>query len=558
MINLGLFEIITRIMACSDGPVKLKAVDVLISVTQHDVASLRNFLLHQKEHDLFSLLIQEITGGEGDNGVPEQVAELLKTLLDPETMESAIEKNEFVELFYDSYINKLLTVIVDDRSINPEDGDRFVAATILGLVVDLFCFFVQHHSYRIKYYVLRSHMVEKVLKVLRRRERWLACAGVRFLRTCISVKDEFFNRLVQSLSILTKIAHIILFYSFRYLIKNNVFEPVMAAFFDNGDRYNLFNSSVLDMFNYIRKEGMHGLMEHLVQNFGQRLGEFDHMIAVKDLFTRLEQMNEPEAAAAAAAAANAVADVLAGVGGGGGGGGEVSSHPGGGVGQDGIQGRTFHFSTGDPMRDSVAAALAMRRRRRDEREMDEQEEDYFASEGDGDGDDVEDVLDLIDQELAAVAAAAAEEVAGTSGPDLGRRKRSSEDDDEGGASISGPYGPSKSRQPMMVNPSLWSQAHPSESMDAVMNWDLGRRRRAEEDEPDPSDAPHPRVDEPPPPSEDEPLPPSEEVDLGGEGWRLVGYEDEDEEGQEGPSPSRQRDSKSIKLGPGDSPGQARQ
>lgn len=30
-----------------------------------------------------------------------QTCELLKTLLDPETMDTAIEKNEFVELFYD-------------------------------------------------------------------------------------------------------------------------------------------------------------------------------------------------------------------------------------------------------------------------------------------------------------------------------------------------------------------------------------------------------------------------------------------------------------------------
>ena len=48
-----------------------------------------------------------------------------------------------------------------DKAIN-SDGTRLVPASILGLIVDLFCFFVQHHSYRIKYYVLRSHMVEKV------------------------------------------------------------------------------------------------------------------------------------------------------------------------------------------------------------------------------------------------------------------------------------------------------------------------------------------------------------------------------------------------------------
>lgn len=31
-------------------------------------------------------------------------------------------------------------------------------------------------------------MVEKVLKLLQRKERWLVVAGVRFLRTCIGTK----------------------------------------------------------------------------------------------------------------------------------------------------------------------------------------------------------------------------------------------------------------------------------------------------------------------------------------------------------------------------------
>lgn len=98
-----------------------------------------------------------------------------------------------MELFYDKYVHKLLQVIMNDKAINSE-GTRVAPASILGLIVDLFCFFVQHHSYRVKYYVLRSHMIERVLRVVRRRERWLACAGVRFLRTCITIKDEFFTR----------------------------------------------------------------------------------------------------------------------------------------------------------------------------------------------------------------------------------------------------------------------------------------------------------------------------------------------------------------------------
>ena len=42
----------------------------------------------------------------------------------------------------------------------------------------------------------------------------------------------------------------------RYLVKNNVFEPVMTAFFENGDRYNMLNSATLDLVEYIKKENM--------------------------------------------------------------------------------------------------------------------------------------------------------------------------------------------------------------------------------------------------------------------------------------------------------------
>lgn len=43
---------------------------------------------------LFTLLVRELTEGSDESGLPEQISELLKTLLDPDTMETAIEKNE--------------------------------------------------------------------------------------------------------------------------------------------------------------------------------------------------------------------------------------------------------------------------------------------------------------------------------------------------------------------------------------------------------------------------------------------------------------------------------
>ena len=74
--------------------------------------------------------------------------------------------------------------------------------------IELLCFCAQHHSFRIKYYVLRNNVVEKVLNLMQRREKYLVVAAVRFLRACVGLKDEFYN---------------------RYIIKNNLFAPVMKA-----------------------------------------------------------------------------------------------------------------------------------------------------------------------------------------------------------------------------------------------------------------------------------------------------------------------------------------
>lgn len=42
-----------------------------------------------------------------------------------------------------------------------------------------------------RYYVMRNHVVEKVLKLIRRKEKYLVVAAVRFLRTCVASKVGF-------------------------------------------------------------------------------------------------------------------------------------------------------------------------------------------------------------------------------------------------------------------------------------------------------------------------------------------------------------------------------
>ncbi|PNH02464.1 Serine/threonine-protein phosphatase 4 regulatory subunit 3, partial [Tetrabaena socialis] len=355
LIQLGLFEVVTRIMLHSADDVKLRATDILMSSMQHDVLALREFLYKQPEHTLFGLLVHELTDGR-DSGLAEQVCEALKLLMDPDSMEQPVEKNEFLEVFYDKYMDKLTDVLLSDSSISPT-GTRVVPATTLGLILELLCFCVQNHSYRIRYYTLRNQLVEKVLRLLHRRERWLVCATVRFMRVCVALKEDFFT---------------------RYLLRHNCFGPLMVVFFENGERYNLLNSAVLDLIDFIRKENIKPIVDHLVETYGHRFDELSYVETFKQL--RLKYDQAPERAGDSAGPHGPVTDCankeMADAAG--------ASASGNAAVAANIRGRTFVFATTG----RGVAQMPGRARRRDERGLDKDEEDYFSEDVDEEHEDV--------------------------------------------------------------------------------------------------------------------------------------------------------------------------
>lgn len=78
MQQLGLFEVLTKVIASGSPAVKLRATDILLSTLGHDPLPLRSFLTRQAGHELLGLLVREMLGAPDDSGLPEQIAELLK------------------------------------------------------------------------------------------------------------------------------------------------------------------------------------------------------------------------------------------------------------------------------------------------------------------------------------------------------------------------------------------------------------------------------------------------------------------------------------------------
>ncbi|KXZ50897.1 hypothetical protein GPECTOR_14g145 [Gonium pectorale] len=410
---VAFLQVVTRIMLHSSDDVKLKATDILMSSMQHDVLALREFLYKQENHTLFGLLVQELAEGR-DTGLAEQVCETMKLLMDPETMEQPVEKNEFLEVFYDKHLDKLTDVILSDSSINA-NGTRVVPAATLGLILELLNFCVQNHSYRIRYYTLRKHLVEKVLRLLHRRERWLVCATVRFMRVCVTLREEFFT---------------------RYLLRYNCFGPLMGVFFENGERYNLLNSAVLDLIEYIRKENIKPLLEHLVETYGHRFEEMSYVETFKQLKLKYDQAPERAGSAGNGTAEGRGDEEMPDAAGTSGAGG-AAAH---------IRGRTFAFTTGGGSHHSRMAAQQAhgRRRRRDERDLDKDEEDYFSEDADDEQEDTQrphphhHAVDgsgpgpagaVYGRGSSSGGGASGAETHGRSpGPDLGRRPRATDDD----------------------------------------------------------------------------------------------------------------------------------
>lgn len=122
------------------------------------------------------------------------------------------------------------------------------------------------------------------------------------MRRIIGLKDEYYN---------------------RYIIKGNLFEPVINALLDNGTRYNLLNSAIIELFEFIKvvckhansflmetahlhcvctwnwrlivfavfsfQEDIKSLIAHIVDNFYKALESIEYVQTFKGLKGRYEQ-----------------------------------------------------------------------------------------------------------------------------------------------------------------------------------------------------------------------------------------------------------------------------
>lgn len=325
--SLGILPALEITLSSDDLQTKNAAVDVLSYIVEFSPSIVREYTLSQvantDDHDsmLINIIIEQVicdTFPDFARAVPLMIN--LRLLIDPENMLTMInktEKLEFLTYFYKHSVHLLIAPLLANTVDDYPARDDYQIVQLLALILEMLTFCVEHHTYHIKNIILNKDLLRRVLVLMNSKHKFLVLCALRFMRKIIGLKDEFY---------------------YRYIIKGNLFKPVIDAFFNNNGRYNLLDSAIIEMFEFIKIEDIRSLIRHIVEVYGKRLETVDYVQTFKVIRLKYNQM------------------------------------------QDRMKDREKNNAS----LDSVPSIMRTNRYRRDQRQMDEEEEMWFNEDDDFD------------------------------------------------------------------------------------------------------------------------------------------------------------------------------
>uniref|UniRef100_A0A8C9W1N9 Serine/threonine-protein phosphatase 4 regulatory subunit 3 n=1 Tax=Scleropages formosus TaxID=113540 RepID=A0A8C9W1N9_SCLFO len=233
--NMGVLPALEVILGMDDPQVRSAATDIFSYLVEYNPSMVREFVMQECQQNdddilLINLIIEHmICDTDPELGGAVQLMGLLRTLVDPENMMATASKTEKTEFL---------------------------------------SFFYKHCMHVLTAPLLANTTEEKPSKV---RLSLITTGALRFMRKIIGLKDEFYN---------------------RYIMRNFLFEPVVKAFLNNGSRYNLMNSAIIEMFEYVRVEDVKSLTAHIIENYWKALEDVSYVQTFKGLKLRYEQQKE--------------------------------------------------------------------------------------------------------------------------------------------------------------------------------------------------------------------------------------------------------------------------
>lgn len=295
-INNGLLDVIQYALKHQDASVRVAGTDILVALIDHDALLVRSYIfkaIQEKTKPLTDTLI-ELLLIEVDLGVKAQMADAIKILLDPNANSASIEAlgrtnsdflakvrsqlpsmpqtDNFIQTFYDESARKLFQPLRNLEGRQSMAGLSIQEVSLYGYLVEVLCFFISKHSFRSKYFILSEGLGARVAQLMECPEKHLKLTALKYFRTVVGLHDENHN---------------------RQMIQHRLFEPILKILFDTIPRDNLLNSACLELFEFIKRENIKMLLQHLVERYREKLEAITYVDTFQTLVMRYDQMNEP-------------------------------------------------------------------------------------------------------------------------------------------------------------------------------------------------------------------------------------------------------------------------
>ncbi|CAO3651053.1 unnamed protein product [Mucor fragilis] len=282
--DYGLFDMMHFALVDKERSIRVASLNILAAFTDLDVNCVRGHLLLQSKDEynstpLISTIVEQFAS-DAHHDLKVQYFEILRLLLDPngnspggpmmsDPLKQAPETDDFLQLFYDKYVKILLNPI-EKLEIKPISLKGPIEPLVLTqdqaqlclYICEFLYFAIRNHGFRSKYILLSSDIFTRVMQLYRSKYAYIKLGGLRFFRVCVSIRDEFYN---------------------RSLIKNNIFEATIRVLLDTKGQDCLLNSACLDLLEFIRKENIKMLVNHLITQFGTVLDTITYITTCQQL-----------------------------------------------------------------------------------------------------------------------------------------------------------------------------------------------------------------------------------------------------------------------------------
>lgn len=277
---LGILPALEITLAIDDPQTKSASIDILSYIVEYSPSVVREYTLQQtsnadEDQILLNVIIEQmLCDSDPELGGAVQLSGILKIILDPETMltsSNKAEKTDFLNYFYKNSIIVLIAPLLANTGEDKPAKEDHQTVQLLGLILELLSFCVEHHSYQIKNCILNKDLLRRILVLMKSSHGFLVLGALRFMRRIIAMKDDFYN---------------------RYITKGNLFAPVIEAFVNNEGRYNLLDSAVWEMLEFIKMEDIKTLCVHVVENYSKVMDSVDYVQTFKSLKLRCGQYQD--------------------------------------------------------------------------------------------------------------------------------------------------------------------------------------------------------------------------------------------------------------------------